>query len=263
MFLAFFHQESRRVFRGRRGQPSPFGHSFGGSTDYAGLATRKGRPPVHLLFRFNTADPAVGVTLPRVQWLPLLCAIRYGACALGYRVVSDTKVKILDQAEAKPWDDFPYEGYPEKLPVQPVVLEEARYDPDNVEDVLFYAGVFGYGALSPKQYAKLLRHVKKEKLHDLFGWESPEAYLEEEKGGAGPFLQGPPTDGCPDPSCLNHERGELLRPFATFLEGTPYPMSATDREEIRRLWGPKGGPLQINYQLCPECAAIQVSNQCT
>jgi hypothetical protein len=261
MFLAFFHQESRRVFRGRRGQPSPFGHSFGGSVDYAGLVAHRGQPPVHLLFRFNTADPAVGVALPRAQWLPLLCAIRYLACALGYRVLSDGKVKILFQEEAKPSDDFPYDGYPEKLPVQPVVLEQARYDPDNVEDVLFYAGVFGYGALSPRQYAKLVRHVKKEKLHDLFGWDSPEAFLEE--GCGDPFLQGPPDDGCPDPSCTNHEREASLRPFATFLEGTPFPTERTARDEIRKLWGPKGGPLMIIYQVCPECAAIHVSNQCT
>ena len=36
---------------------------FGGAADYTGLVTYKRQPPVHLLFRLNTADPAVGVTL--------------------------------------------------------------------------------------------------------------------------------------------------------------------------------------------------------
>ena len=150
MFLAIFHPDSRRVFWGKRGKKSPFGHTFGGAVDYSGLTAYKGQPPVHLLFRLNTTDPAVAVTLPGLKWLPLLCAIRYGACDLGYRVVSDGEVKILHQTEKRAWDDFPYEDYPEKLPARPVALAEGSYDPGNVEDALFYAGVFGYGALSAK-----------------------------------------------------------------------------------------------------------------
>ena len=95
MDLAFFHEDTRQLYRGRRGQESPFGHNFGGAADYSGLAAYDLQPPTHLLFRLNTADPAVGLTLPASGWLPLLCAIRYGACNLGYRVVSDNEVKIL------------------------------------------------------------------------------------------------------------------------------------------------------------------------
>src|SRR5260370_863882 len=135
MFLAFFHQESRRVFCGKRGKKSPFGHMFGGAADYSGLAASR-RQPVHLLFRLNTADPALGVTLPGVDWLPLLCAIRYGACNLGYRVVSDEEVKILHQTEKKAWDDFPYQGYAEKLQAQPVAITEGAYDPSKLENPL-------------------------------------------------------------------------------------------------------------------------------
>src|SRR5437762_4018977 len=116
MYLAVFHPETRRVFRGKGGKKARFGHMFGGTTEYAGLAAWKRQPPVHLLFRLNTADPAVGVTLPGVQWLPLLCAIRYGACDLGYRVLSDGEVKILHQTESKAWRGFPYKDYPKKIP---------------------------------------------------------------------------------------------------------------------------------------------------
>jgi hypothetical protein len=129
MALMLYHQKPRRVFRGERGKRSRFGHAFGGATDYSGLAARKRRPPVHVLFRLNTADPAVGVTLPGLQWLPLLCAIRYGACDLGYKAVSDSSVKILHQGEAKPWDDFPYDGYPERIAAEPLSLKEVDYKP--------------------------------------------------------------------------------------------------------------------------------------
>jgi hypothetical protein len=83
------------VFLGKRGGESPFGHAFGGSADYAGLAIPDGQPPAHQLLRLNTADPAVGVSLPGAEWLPFLCAIRYGACDQGYQVVSDAEAFAL------------------------------------------------------------------------------------------------------------------------------------------------------------------------
>ena len=121
-----------------------------------------------------------------------------------------------------------------------------------MEGALRYAGVFGYGALSAKQYAKLVRYVERKQLHDLFAWESAEAYLEE--GNGLPFVQGPPDDDCPDPACANHGRNSSLRTFAIFQEG---------QKEVRKLWGPNCGSLQIIYQVCPECAAVRTSNQCT
>ena len=182
----------------------------------------------------------------------MLCAIRYGACDLGYRVISDQEVKILHQTEKKAWDDFPYDGYPEKLPVAPVALTEGKYDPNKLEHGMHYAGVFGYGALSAKQYARLLRHVESERLPELYGWKSAEAYLQE--GNGAPFVQGPPNDDCPDPSCKNHGRRSSLRPFAIFEE---------DPRRARELWGPNCESLQIIYQVCPKCSAIRTGNQCT
>jgi hypothetical protein len=166
MFLELFHPASRQVFRGKRGQGSRFGHVFGGASDYAGLAALSGEPTVHLLLRLNTADPAVGVSIPGVQWLPLLCAIRYGACDLGYRIISDLEVKILRQGEAKAWDGFPSHGYPERFPALPLALEEGVYDPSNPKDACFYAGVFGYDALSREKFTDLARFVVEKGIFD-------------------------------------------------------------------------------------------------
>jgi hypothetical protein len=253
MILALYHQDTRRIFLGIRGKESPYGHQFGGAAHYAGLAAFHDQPPVHLLFRLNRADPAVGVTLAESQWLPLLCAIRYGACDLAYRVLSDGEVQILHQEEDKAWDDFPYDGYPEKLPAQTLALAEARYDPGNPSDALRNAGIFGYEALTPDQYAELVRYVIREGYDpDIFGWESPQDYLQE--GNSLPFVQGRPDDDCPEPACANHGRKGSLRVFAIFEEENKY---------ARGLWGPHCDNLQIIYQICPLCGAIHTSNQCT
>jgi hypothetical protein len=252
MFLELYHPASRQVFRGKRGHASEYGHAFGGASDYAGLAAFSGEPAFHLLLRLNTADPAVGLTIPGVHWLPLLCAIRYGACRLGYRVISDREVKILHQGETKAWDGFPYDGYPERLPASPLMLEERAYDPSNHKDACFYAGVFGYDALSPEQFADLARFVVEEGIFDpdISDWETPESYLRE--GNPLPFTQGSPVDDCPAPECRNHGRASSLRTFAIFQEGRP---------EARDLWGPNCGSLQIVYQICPACSAIRTTNQ--
>ncbi len=253
MLLEVYHQGVRRVFRGVRGVASPFGHMFGGSAEYTGMTAYPQQPAVHVLFRLNLNDPAVGIRLPNTQWLPLLCAIRYGACDLGYRVESDSRVRILHQKEQKPWDGFPYDAYPESLPAQKVALEETPYDPTNPKHALRYAGVFGYDALTPEQRADLARHVVEVGLFvpGIMDSQTPEEFLEQ---NGWPFVQGPPVDDCPDPSCPNYGRRSSLRPFAIFQEG---------EKSFRQLWGRSCDDLQIIYQICPKCCAIRTNNQCT
>jgi hypothetical protein len=254
MYLALFHQAERRVYCGTRGRKSKYGHTFGGGTDYAGLAAFKHQPPVHLLFRLNMLDPAVGVRLPGLQWLPLLCAIRYGACDLGYRVMSDERVKILHQGEKKAWDGFPTNTYPDELPPKPLALHEAAFDPGNPRDAFFYGGVFGYEHLSPKQFARVVRYVKGKGFYDSEDseYETAEEFLQQ--GSSLMFVQGRPTDACPNRRCSNHRRRSSLRTFAVFEE---------EDSKAKQLWGPNGENLQIIYQVCPACGAIHTTNQCT
>lgn len=252
MALTIFHEHTRRVFRGERATSSSLGHSFGGTCEYAGTLLNKGEPPVHLLFRLSLTDASVGITIPGVQWLPFLCAIRYGACELGYRVVSDGEVKICRCKENKAWEGFPYEGYPDVLPGSPFEFRETPYDPGNPEDVLFYAGVFGYDGLTKEQYEELVRHVEKQKLAKLHGWKTTDAFLQE--GNSWPFLQGRPNQDCPDPACRNHGQRSALRTLAVFME---------ERKYKDNLWGPSCDNLEIIYQICPVCAAISTTNQST
>jgi hypothetical protein len=255
MEFAIFHHDPNRIFSGKRGVKGPFGHRFGGPADYSGLAAYKAQPPVHLLFRLNTADARVGVTIPGATWLPLLCAIRYGACDLGYRVLSDDRVHILHQSVTKAWKGFPSADYPAVLPGKPVGFGEVGYDPADPHDALCFSGVFGYDALTTEQYAALSRVVVEEGLYDPddpMDYETPEDFVRE--GIAFPFVQGPPMDGCPDPSCRRHGVTRALRTFAIFQE---------DDKKSKNLWGRSCENLQIIYQICPACGAIRTTNQCT
>lgn len=254
MFLRFYHRDTRRVLRGQRGVVSPFGHAFGGSGKYAGLTPGKGKPPVHLMFRFDTTDLAVNATVPGVRWLPLLCAVRYDACNLGYRVVSDVEVRILRMEHRKP-DKSYRDGCPDVLPSQPVSLVETPYNPDDISDVTFHAGVFGYDGLSPAQYAKVVRRAERDA--PAFGYgESVDEFLSMQ---CGPYFQGRPTDDCPTRACGNHGRPSSLRTVAVYIEDPIDWQKPTSPPA----WWPDASGLMIVWQICPKCSAIQVTNQCT
>ncbi len=251
MFLALFDQKNRRVFRGERGETSSAGHKWGGATTYTGLQPNPDHPPFHLLFRLNLNDPQIPVELkPSLSWLPLLCGIRYGACDLGYQVISDTEVKVLTVSE-DPWDDFPYKNYPDKLPVEDVTVYQYAYDSANADDVLFYGGIFGFDHLTPLQLSSVEKAVIAKGLYDP---EVDDEDVHEFIRDVGfPYLQGSPDDVCPDPQCENHQRIASLRTFAIFSE-------ADDR--LQALWGQGGEDLQIIYQICPLCQTIRTTNEC-
>lgn len=253
VFLAIFDQDKRRVSRGKRRRKSPYEHRFGGAVEYSGLQPNRRQPPIHLLFRINTDDPLVPIDFGRrAKWLPLLCAIRFGACNLGYMVVSDTEILILHQGEKSSWDGFPYDGYPHALSVENVNLVEYEYDPSKPRDALFHAGVFGCDHLTDQQMTKLERFVAAKGLcnPDLNG-ETPAEFI---RDSCWPYVQGPPHDDCPNPKCRNHRCECSLRTFAVFHES---------EQRLPKLWGQNCGDLQIIYQICPRCKAIRTTNQCT
>jgi hypothetical protein len=247
-WFSILHEDTKRAFRGKRGRKSRFGHMFGGSADYAGLRMKQQEPPVHLLFRLNTEDEAVGSRGIEAKWLPLLCAIRYGACEMAYRVLSDEKVKILHRHD-KVWDGFPYDGFPDVLPAKPVSLRDT-YDPQDLKDVYWHATVFGYDSLSPKKFAELARRVERN-----FGLErgAGKSHLETFSYSEF-FVQGKPSNPCPEPKCSNRRHKGSMRILATFEE---------DSNKSASLWGPSCENLQIIWLICPKCSAIFVTNQCT
>lgn len=229
-----------------------FGHRLGGG-GYAGLTPPSGGPPVHLLFRLNTADPAVGLTLPGLTHLPLLAAVRYGGCPLGYRVVSDSGVRVFWLAETEPWADYPTPDYPAELPATPIGLAADGYDPDNPAVAWFFSGFFGTAHLSPSQKHRVAELLTESGLFAAQQDRPDQTALQAVDEWEGwPFYEGPPADPCPDPACANHALPGSLRVFAL------YQASAGFR---RTLWGPDADDIQLVYQHCPACQAILCTSQ--
>jgi hypothetical protein len=107
--------------------------------------------------------------------------------------------------------------------------------------------------LTPTRFDQLVRFVVKKGWFDpdVSDCETPEEYL---KANCWPFEQAIPDEDCPDPACGNHGQRRSLRTLAIFEE---------DERNVRALWGPNCGSLQIIYQVCPKCGAIRTTNQCT
>jgi hypothetical protein len=205
--------------------------------------------------RLNTDDQALCIRAKTARWFPLLCAIRYGACDLGYHVLSDRKVKIVYLADSKPWRGFPYANYPLKLGPRPIAYTRIPFRPDRPMDLIKTLGVFGCDGLSAGQMASLIKFADPDGSFDptLTPYKSLKDLLC--NGLAWPLIQGRPTEGCPETSCRNYERKNSLKVFSIFEEDS--------WDAVRKLWGPHCDNLQIIHQYCPECGAIRATNQCT
>src|SRR4051794_28820588 len=78
---------------------SPYKHTFGGPPRHEGVQLAGLGRPAHLLYCFDLEDPAVGLTLPGVRWLPIYYAFwsQGGAFGIAYRVLSDDRVELLNK----------------------------------------------------------------------------------------------------------------------------------------------------------------------
>lgn len=261
MFFVLFDHDMRRLSFGERSGQSKYGHTFGTLVDYSGLKVGRGKPPVHVLFRINLKDPCVSLKLGTISWLPLLCAIRYGACHLGYRVDSDDSVTILHQADRQLWDGFPSADYPTILPVEPVAFRRRKYRATDPQDVYVWAGVFGYEHVSQRQFGRVVNWAQEVGVvdeTDLSEGETIESFLRESEC---PFVQGRPVEACPNPDCPNSRRKQSLKTLAVFSQELD-PIERR-RGKVKSLWGDNCEDLQIIYQICPKCSAISTTNQCT
>jgi hypothetical protein len=99
------------------GSSDGFEHAFGGPPRHAGV-THPGCPkPWHLSFTLDLTDPKLELKIPGVRWLALYNAFQYDSSAIQYRIVSDSEVQIVYQERLYYTPDFPYERFPEQLPL--------------------------------------------------------------------------------------------------------------------------------------------------
>lgn len=252
MPLQIFHPTLRQVAYSVQPNPPRYGHYLGGSADDLKL-TPAPAVPLHLLFRINLEDPAIGLTLSGVKWLPLLCAIRYGACDLSYRVVSDSEVSILhlEQKEALP--DFPTANYPASFEKLPIELATDGYNPDDPRSAWGFSAIFGTAHLNDDQKQQIVNLIRETGEYKEFRHSAEQTPLDFVAGNTGgPFFEFKPLDPCPDAQCSNSSVEGSLRTFALYMAGGAF---------HETLWGPNHADVQVIYQICPLCQAIHVSSQ--
>ena len=65
----------------------------------------------------DLTDPKLALKIPGVRWLALYNAFQYDSSKIQYRIVSDSEVQIVYQERMHYTPDFPYEHFPEHLPL--------------------------------------------------------------------------------------------------------------------------------------------------
>jgi len=217
-----------------------FGHSFGGGQNYRGTRPRKTKGAVHLLFRFNLRDPAAPIRWNGPKWLPLFYCFQYDGCPIGYKVISNWQIEILELDYSRYTKDFPYQDYPEYFREVPVSLKPIRYEEQRAE-------VFANHLRQHGVYKGVLKG-RDEAIVESVGLEFTKI------GGLHDLLQDLTSTKCPDRQCANHKSAFGMQVFATIWNE---PLKGID------IWQSQGEPILIVYQICTRCGAIYALNQCT
>lgn len=232
----FILNKAARVVEGTDEQ---FRHVFGGPAKHKGVTPKACRLPLHLVYTFDTDDPAFPLRIPQIRFLPLYYSFPYNAGACGYRVKSESEIEVLYMETKKVERDFPYADYPAQFPERPVRLAPISYE----------------------QHKSLVFHLEagKEALSDadrkliLEDYHYPFTQL----GGIHRMWQGIPAVACPNPSCDYSNNDRFMDVFCV-VWNEPHPDVF--------LWDsdtPDGCDVQVIFQVCPKCHAIHACNRCT
>jgi hypothetical protein len=225
-----------RVARVVEGRDKQFQHLFGGRIPYSGITPTGCKLPLHLLYRFDTDDPAFPLKIPGVRFLPLFFPFQYDGGACGYRVKSDTEIEILYLQNKRIVKDFPYEDYPSEFDERHVRLEPITYEQHKVIAFLLEGGE---KALSKKDHKLLFTDLR---------------YPFSQLGGIHELKQGFPDVACPEPTCENSRCSDFMEVFAVVWH-EPHPGVF--------LWDSSADDVQLIFLICPTCHALHACNRCS
>lgn len=221
---------------------SAYGHFFGGPALHQAARFKGARSPLHLVYCFNLADPALGA-IKHVEGLtsfPLYHGFQFDGCRFGYLVEADDRLTIFSGPQ-KFVADFPYEGYPEVFPKTPVRAQPIAYED---QKCLTLAHADAGGA---DDNLERLSASDQRRLRSL-------GYPFTQIGGPQPLMQGSPNSRCPNPACWAHSHNQPMHVIATVWD-EPVPGV--------NLWIEEGGDyVELVYEQCSICSAIYVTNQC-
>ena len=281
MPLSFFDHKSLSHLREEIENSDKYGHTFGGDPSSFGIRFVN-CDPIHLVYRLNQADPAVSLSVPKLNWLPLCYHFSYASFdgKLVYRMLNDLEVELLAPTEMVYDPDFPYPNFPRFFSKSFVSFRNQNYDPTVAEDALRLAAVFGLEHLSRSEMKRAIVMADETfgtiREFGLPGW-TPEEIIR--CAHREPFAQGAPSKSCDNPSCtaeIAYRTAELSLSIddENFRELTGQSSLTLEPRNVRRdsmrvfaihqaddrtAWP----NVQLVFEICDSCHCIRVSNQCT
>ena len=240
----------RKVARVVEGVDEQFRHRFGGLENHTGTTPSGCEIPLHLLYTFDTTDPAFPLQIPGIRYLPLYYSFPYNAGACGYQVKSETEIEVLYMETKTVERDFPYENYPAAFPERPVRLLPISYEQHKT--LVFYLEADA-PALSDDDRRLILEEFK---------------YPFTQLGGIHRMWQGIPDAACPNPSCHNHRFSCFMEVFAVIWNQPHKGVFLWETPPVKKYrWEKDAGDdfcdTQVIFQICPKCFAIHACNRCT
>ena len=220
-----------------------FGHSFGGPIRHEG-ASPDGAGPLHLLYNLNLSDPRLGRKLKNSAWLPLYHPLAFDGGRLSYRVISETRIEILDLRPHEYHLGWQYPemtlsrdnvwvkdgpDYPEFFPQMPVKMESISYEDHKA--LLFRTVYLGARQPEPGGTERKNEFVR---IGGYFPHQRSEGYLT-----------------CPNSECRQQKTPAVMEPI-TVIGNEPTPGCF--------LFSPNGSDVKVAFRICPHCEAIFTYN---
>jgi hypothetical protein len=228
-----------KVARVVEGNDKSFRHLFGGPAKHKGAIPKGCKVPLHLVYTFDTADPALPLQIPGIRLLPLYYSFPYNGGACGYRVKSETEIEVFYMENKKVEKDFPYADYPSQFPERSVRLASISYEEHKT--LVFFLEA-GEEALSEADRKMIMSDYR---------------YPFTQLGGVHRMWQGIPAVACPNPSCEYSKYSCFMDLFAV-IWNEPHPGVF--------LWDAESADccdVQVIFQICPKCHSIHACNRCT
>ncbi|HTB84539.1 MAG TPA: hypothetical protein VK742_12865 [Candidatus Sulfotelmatobacter sp.] len=238
-----------KVARVVEGTDEQFRHIFGGPRLHSGTTPLGCDAPLHLLYVFDTEDPAFPLKVPGIRYLPLYYSFPYNAGACGYRLVSETEIEVLYMETKEVERDFPYENYPSEFPEREVRL--LPISNGQHKTLVFYLEA-GEEALSDDDRKLILDEFQ---------------YPFTQLGGIHRMWQDVPEVRCPNPACGNSKFTCFMEVFAViwnqphkgvFLWEKPHKAEHSWQKDYEDTCD-----VEVIFQICPKCHSIHACNRCT
>ncbi len=276
MLLTLFNH-SKRIVRDSKLAEGAFAHTQGGTLSSHGISIPELRTPFHLLYDLDLQDPAIDISIPNLDALPLLYGLHYMGTTSDqmYKVGPNRVITVLGHRELTA--DFDYD-VPDSFPELRISFEIRQLDLSRAEDALSMLQVFGLDNLSESELDRALEIAYDDwpGLDVIEDWvvykdSTKREYLE--FWGSPPFWQpGGLSDRCNNPNCpsVKYEcygwipfpvRGRMR----TLLrrENWRFAPDVTQTSTLRIIASCEWDGILVVFRLCDACHYIHVTNQAT